>query len=66
VVRSKDRLEASSRAPNSLGAGQAPLRRPASGYTIIEMAQQPDIDPQWIYRGIAKGRIEIVKDLRYG
>ena len=24
------------------------------------------IDPQWIYRGIAKGRIEISKDSRYG
>jgi hypothetical protein len=30
------------------------------------MAQQLDIDPQWIYRGIAKGRIEISKDPRYG
>ena len=30
------------------------------------MAQQLDIDPQWIYRGIAKGRIEISKDSTYG
>ena len=36
------------------------------GYTIIEMAKQLDIDPQWIYRGIAKGRIAISKDSRYG
>ena len=36
------------------------------GYTIIDMAQQLDIDPQWIYRGIANGRIEISKDSRYG
>ena len=41
-------------------------RRPAAGHTIIEMAPQLDIDPQWIYRAIAKGRIEISKDLRYG
>jgi hypothetical protein len=33
---------------------------------LIEMAQQLDIDPQWIYRGIAKGRIEISKDSTYG
>jgi hypothetical protein len=36
------------------------------GYTIIEIAKQLDIDPQWIYRGIAKGRIEISKDSKYG
>jgi hypothetical protein len=30
------------------------------------MAQQLAIDPQWVSRGIAKGRIEISKDLRYG
>ncbi len=36
------------------------------GYTIIEMAQQLDIDIQWIYREIAKGRIEISTDLRCG
>jgi hypothetical protein len=36
------------------------------GYTIIEMAQQLDVDPQWIYRGIAKGRIQISRDSRYG
>jgi hypothetical protein len=30
------------------------------------MARQLDIDPQWIYRGIAKGRIAISKDSRCG
>jgi hypothetical protein len=30
------------------------------------MAQQLNIDPQWIYRGIPKGRIEISMDSRYG
>jgi hypothetical protein len=30
------------------------------------MAQQLDVDPQWIYRGIAKGRIQISRDSRYG
>jgi hypothetical protein len=30
------------------------------------MAQQLDIAPQWIYRGIAKGRIKISKDSTYG
>jgi hypothetical protein len=35
-------------------------------YTIIEMARQLDIDPQWIYRGIAEGRIAIAKDPKYG
>jgi hypothetical protein len=38
----------------------------APGYTIVEMAQQIGSDPQWIYRGIAKGRIEISKDIYYG
>jgi hypothetical protein len=32
----------------------------------MEMAQQHGIDPTWIYRGIAKGRIKIPKDPRYG
>jgi hypothetical protein len=36
------------------------------GYTIIEVARELDIDTRWIYRGIAKGRIEISKDSRYG
>jgi hypothetical protein len=30
------------------------------------MARQLDIDPQWTYRGIAKGRIAISKDSRNG
>jgi hypothetical protein len=30
------------------------------------MAQQLDVDPQWIYRGITKGRIEISKDSGHG
>ena len=43
------------------GLGRLRRRDRPPGYTIIEMAQQVDIDPQWIYRGIAKGRIEIIQ-----
>ena len=56
------------RSEHQIRSGLGRLRRGdrPPGYTIIEMAQQLDIDPQWIYRGIAKGRIEISKDSRYG
>ena len=56
------------RSEQRIRSGLGRLRRGdrPPGYTIIEMAQQLDIDPQWIYRGIAKGRIEISKDFRYG
>jgi hypothetical protein len=35
-------------------------------YTIIEMGRELDIAPQWIYRGISKGRIKISNDSTYG
>jgi hypothetical protein len=56
------------RSEHQIRSGLGRLRRGdrPTGYTIVEMAQQLDIDPQWIYRGIAKGRIEISKDSRYG
>ena len=56
------------RSEHQIRSGLGRLRRGdrPPGYMIIEMAQQLGIDPQWIYRGIAKGRIEISKDLRYG
>ena len=56
------------RSEHQIRSGLGRLRRGdrPPEYTIIEMAQQLDIDPQWIYRGIAKGRIEISRDSRYG
>ncbi len=56
------------RSEHQIRSGLGRLRRGdrPPGYTIIEMAQQLDIDPQWIYRGIAKGRIVISRDSRYG
>jgi hypothetical protein len=55
------------RSEHQIRSGLGRLRRGdrPPGYTIIEMAQQLDTDPQWIYRGIARGRIEISKDSRY-
>jgi hypothetical protein len=56
------------RSEHQIRSGLGRLRRGdrPPGYTIIEMAQQLDIDPQWIYRGIAKGRIVISRDSRCG
>jgi hypothetical protein len=38
--------------------------RACARQTVIELAEQINIDPEWIYRGIAKGRIDISKDSR--
>jgi len=56
------------RGQHQIRSGLGRLRRGERppGYTIVEMAQQIGIDPSWIYRGIAKCRIEIFKDSRYG
>jgi hypothetical protein len=56
------------RGQHQIRSGLGRLRRGErpQGYTIVELAQQIGIDPTWIYRGIAKGRIEISKDSRYG
>jgi hypothetical protein len=56
------------RSEHQIRSGLGRLRRGdrPRRYTIIGMAQQLDIDPQWIYRGISKGEIEISKDSKYG